>query len=100
MTREIRAEAGVNHDGSIDKSPDQALAQIGICYLGPDRHAPGNTLSGGCVIEAGVHISAGAVVIQGWHISTMSVVKADSAVVLAGSTVIGHPARVAMKVGL
>ena len=74
------------------------------CRIGAHCHvAPGSTLSGGVVVEAGVHIGTGAVIIQGVHIGTRSVVAAGSVVVKAvkaGTMVIGHPAKPAMKEGI
>jgi sugar O-acyltransferase (sialic acid O-acetyltransferase NeuD family) len=67
------------------------------CEVGAHCHlAPGAILSGGVVLEEGVHIGAGAVVRQGIRIGANAIVASGAAVVrdiASGQTVKGVPAR-------
>jgi sugar O-acyltransferase (sialic acid O-acetyltransferase NeuD family) len=67
------------------------------CVLGDHVHvAPGATLSGCVHLDEGVHVGTGASIIQGIRVGMGSTVGAGAVVlhdVLAGTTVVGVPAR-------
>lgn len=81
----INTKASVDHD----------------CLIGDHAHvAPGATLSGGVAIGNASHIGTAATVIQGIVIGEGSIVGAGAVVlkdVLAGTTVVGVPAKVVAR---